>query len=465
MSAPIIWILVPLLLSILLWLPRRGQIIALLGGFSALSLALLAWFVPVDTAMRVGETSFKISASMPILGRRILLDTVDQPMLTLIYGLASLWFFSAHMAGVARRLVPLGMAITALLVGSLAVEPFLFAALLIETAVLLAVPLLSPPDQKPGRGIIRFLIYQTLAMPFILFAGWLLAGVEASPGDLALVSRSATLLGLGFAFLLAIFPLYTWIPLLMEEASPYAVGFILWILPLVTLLFGAGFLDRYTWLRESPQLPLVLRFAGLLMLTTGGLWAAFQRHLGRMMGYASIGNTGFSLLALSLAPQMGLTPFFLLIIPQAIGIILWSFSLSIFKRYDSTLSFSTLKGHIESHPFASVGVLLAHFSAAALPLLASFPAVFAVWSEVAGQSLLAAFWVGMGLAGLFIGAIRTLAVLVMATEESHWQWGGSISQNILITLGIIALFILGLFPQWMQPILSKLPLAFAHIGS
>ena len=74
---------------------------------------------------------------------------------------------------------------------------------------------------RPGRGVVRFLIYQTLAMPFILLAGWLLAGVEASPGDLALTAQSAAMLGMGFAFLLAIFPLYNWVPLLIEETSPY----------------------------------------------------------------------------------------------------------------------------------------------------------------------------------------------------------------------------------------------------
>src|SRR6185369_2929141 len=119
-------------------------------------------------------------------------------------------------------------------------------------------------------------------------AGWMLAGVESSPGDLALASQSASMLGLGFAFLLAIFPLYNWIPLLSEEISPYILGFLLWILPTITIIFSASFLDRYSWLRSSPQLIVALRLAGLLMIVTGGLFAAFQRHLARIMSYGAI---------------------------------------------------------------------------------------------------------------------------------------------------------------------------------
>ena len=191
------------------------------------------------------------------------------------------------------------------MIASIAVEPFLYAALFIEMAVLLSIPMLTSIHKPPGKGVVRFLIYQTLAMPFILLAGWLLAGVEASPGDLALAAQSASMLGLGFAFLLAIFPLYNWIPMLAEEASPFAIGFLLWILPTTTLFFGMGFLDRYSWLRSSPQLAVALQSAGLLMVVTGGIWAAFQRHLGRIMAYGSVVETGLSLIALSLDSRVG----------------------------------------------------------------------------------------------------------------------------------------------------------------
>ena len=66
--------------------------------------------------------------------------------------------------------------ITGLMVASIAVEPFLYAALFIQMAILLAIPLMTSIYEAPSKGITRFLVYQTLAMPFILVAGWLLGG-------------------------------------------------------------------------------------------------------------------------------------------------------------------------------------------------------------------------------------------------------------------------------------------------
>ncbi len=465
MSAPFIWIILPIILAPFLWLPRRANLTAFLGGSVALFFAIFAWLFPIDTALRISaDISIKLSPSLTILGRQILLSPERQPLLVLIYGITALWFFGSSAAGIARRLVPLGLSITALLVASLAVEPFLYAALLIQTVVLLAVPLLSPLDQKPGRGILRFLIYQTLAMPFILFAGWLLAGVESSPGDIELVVQSATLLALGFAFLLAIFPLYTWIPLLLEETSPYAVGFILWLLSTATLLFAISFLNRYAWLREFPQLPAALRSAGLLMIATGGIWAAFQRHLGRLMGYATVMNTGFALLSLSLLREYQLSAFFLLLVPQALGLAVWSLSLSVLQLREGSLELNKLQGILQRYPVIFSGLLFAHFSAASLPLLAGFPAILSIWEGVARETIGGALWVAAGLAGLFIGAIRTLAVGVMSAEEEKWSLGGSYLQNILIGIGMLFLLILGILPQWLHPLLINLPAAFERLG-
>jgi NADH-quinone oxidoreductase subunit N len=464
MNAPTIWIIAPAIIAALLLFVTSPRALSLIGGSIAVLLALTAQFIPLEEAIRLGSFSFRIESSFSILGRLLLIQPAEGSLLALIYGAAALWFFGAEAAKVATRIVPLGLIITALMVASIAVEPFLFAALFIEMAILLSIPLLIRINQPPGRGVIRFLIYQTLAMPFILLAGWLLSGVEASPGDLALAAQSASMLGLGFAFLLAIFPLYSWIPLLLEETSPFVVGFLLWILPTITLIFGAGFIDRYSWLRSSPQLTTALQFTGTIMLVTGGLWAAFQRHIGRIMAYGSIAETGFCLLALSLDPKLGIPILFLLIPARALGLAVWSLSLTIIKQQEGSMRFGAVRGLLRSSPFASAGLVLATLSTGGFPLLAGFPARLALWDSLARVSIGAAIWMGVGIIGLLTASFRSLAVLSMAEEYTGWEVKEDWLQGIMLGLGMIGLFVLGLFPQTVQYFLSNLPAMFEHLG-
>lgn len=464
MNAPTLWIIFPIGLGILLLFINNQRFLSLVGGSLAVILAAIAQFVPIEVALRIGSFSLRLDSGLTILGRSLSILPTEGSLLALIYGAAALWFFGAEASKTATRLVPLGFVIIALMVASIAVQPFLYAALFIEMAILLAIPMLTSIYRPPGRGVVRFLIYQTLAMPFILLAGWLLAGVEASPGDLALTAQSAAMLGMGFAFLLAIFPLYSWIPLLIEENSPYIVGFLLWILPTITIIFGAGFLDRYSWLRSSPQLALALRYVGLLMVVTGGAFAAFQRHLGRIMAYGSIAETGFSLLALSLDLRLGIPILFLLIPARALGLAVWSLSLSIIKEHVETMRFGAAPGILRLTPLAGAGMIVATLSAGAFPLLAGFPSRLALWEGLSRESIGAALWMAVGIAGLLTSAFRSLAVISMADEYTGWTPQESYTQMTMLGLGMVGLFLLGLFPQSVQFLLANLPLMFEHLG-
>jgi formate hydrogenlyase subunit 3/multisubunit Na+/H+ antiporter MnhD subunit len=427
-------------------------------------LSLIALVIPIDTALLIGSVSLKISSSIQFFGRSFSLSTADGSLLAIIYGLAALWFFGTEASGSANRFVSLGLMIVSLLTASIAVEPFLFAALLLEMAAMLVIPLLIPTYQKPGRGVIRFLIYQTLAMPFILFSGWMLAGVEASPGDINITIQAGTMLGLGFAFLLGVFPLYNWIPMLTEESPPYVTGFLLWVLPAFTVIFSLGFLDRYTWLRTSPQLSAAMTLAGMLMVVTGGVFASLQKHVGRIMGYAAVAETGLLVLAMGLRSAEIVNVTFLLLVPRGLELAVWALALSIIKRKANSLQFSDLQGLVRSHPVAVSAVILAHLSMTGFPLLAGFPPRLALWQELAHQSLATSFWVFLGMAGLLIAATRTLAVFVMAGGEKAWELNETWIQVTMLGLGVIGLFILGMFPQVIQPFIADLPSLFIHLG-
>ena len=134
MSAPLLWIIIPAALAIPAMLITNQRVLSILGGSVAVLLALIAWIIPIDQALQIGGFSLKIAQAIQILGRRLVLVPADGPLLAILYGLVAMWFFGGEVTDTARRLVPFGFIIVALLVASIAVEPFLYAAILIEIA-------------------------------------------------------------------------------------------------------------------------------------------------------------------------------------------------------------------------------------------------------------------------------------------------------------------------------------------
>jgi formate hydrogenlyase subunit 3/multisubunit Na+/H+ antiporter MnhD subunit len=436
----------------LLWLlRRRTRWVRFLGLFLSAFLAILAQVLPVAVTVKLGPLSFKVADTLVLLGRKFTLSTGELPLITIIYAVSTLWFLGALSLQITPLFVPHGLGVTALLVAALAVDPFLYAALLIEVAVLISIPMLASPGETVRKGLLRYLIFQTLGMPFILFTGWMLTGIETGPLDPALMVRTAVLLGLGFAFLLAVFPFYSWIPLLAEQGQPFVTGFILVILPTVVLFFALDFLTQYTWFRELSLVYSSLRAAGALMVATGGLWAAFQRQLGRILGYAIIAQIGFAILALGSPGPEGLSIFAAQLLPFIAAVWLWSYALSIFGRDGHSLTFASVADGLRSYPFASSALLLANMALAGLPLLAGFPFRMSLLVEVAQASPVSALWVFVGSLGLLVAGVRSLAALAVVREAPNWQVSERPVEAVFLVLGILFMLILGWFPQLFLP--------------
>ncbi len=469
MSSPVLWIVLPIAAGAGLFFLRRWyRLTVALGTGLALLLALLAWQLPVNETIYLGPLIFKIGDTLNVLGRQFILLDTDRPLVLVIYLLAAIWFAAAYTGRAGRMFVPLGLVITGLLTAVPAVNPFLYAAMLVELIALVSVIMLSRPGQPVRRGALRFLIFQTLGMPFILFTGWLLTGVEASPGELALVSRAAILLGIGFVLWLAVFPFHTWLPMVAEEAHPMAAGFVFLMLPFVVMLFGLGFLDRYAWLRNATQLNSLLQLAGVLMVLTGGVWAAFQRHLGRMLGFAVMVEIGKALLAISL--PAGLPIFFAMLLPRTVALAVWSLALTVLQTYPGLatrrdLGGQGMKGLARKLPLAAASLGLAHFSIAGLPLLAGFPVFLALARELASTNLLIALLTLVGMVGLLAGGLRSLAVLLTGsdTDPQGWQMQERGAVVFFLAIGGVVLLAIGLFPQVFLPALADLAQIFERL--
>ncbi|HEY5984171.1 MAG TPA: hypothetical protein VIU38_11940 [Anaerolineales bacterium] len=464
MSAPALWIGIPLTMGAVSFLLLSDRTVARAGGITCLMLALIALIIPIDEALLVGPLSIKIASTASLLGRSLVIPAGESALLVMLFGLCSMWFFGSEAAGVARQLVPAGLVITGLLIAALAVQPFLYAALMVDIAALAAIPLLAPSGRPPSRAVVKFLIYQTLGMPCILLAGWLLAGVETSPGDLALTIQATVMLSLGFAFLLAIFPLSDWIPGLMGASHPYVAGFVLWILPNVILVFGLSFLDNYAWLRTSTQITTGLRVLGLIMLVSSGLAAAVERNLGRLMGHVVIAETGLTFLAASLAIATGTNMVFPFFIPRGLGLILWALALAVAREGYPELTFQSLGDIGRTRPWAGAGLVLASLSAAGFPLLAGFPARIDVWAGLAGVSSASAIWYMLGLAGLMIGALRMLAQLLGPRTDEPAVPEETSMQRAMLGAAMVALIGLGLFPRATEFLVTRFPYMFEHLA-
>lgn len=461
MSSPLIWIIFPLVVSGVLYVLRRFEKPVVFAGTAlALLLAWLAWVLPLATTLSFGPVTLRVSESMLILGRRFLLDNGDRPTLALIFLAASFWFGGSYAARAGIRFVPYGLAVVSLMTATLAVEPFLYAALLIQIAVLLSIPILVSPGHAAGGGTLRFLTFQTLGVPFILFAGWLLAGAGVSPGELPQVVRATILLGIGFSFLLAVFPFHTWLPLVAEEANPYAAAFVFFMLPGISSIFGLTFIERFAWLRNSEAVYTSLAGVGMIMIATAGVWAAFQRDLGRMLGFAVMADIGLSILIIgshggplsspfpgSPNPSVSTILFFTIFLYRGLAMGTWALALSAIRRQSGNLRFRSVYGIGRKMPLAAATVILAHLSLAGFPLLGGFPVRLALLERLASESPYLTVWALLGALGLLTGALRTLAVLVMGENEEPWTLTENSSLRFYLTISLVVLVLSGLVPQ------------------
>lgn len=465
MSSSIVWVITPIFLGgILLLLRRFEKAVAAAGTGISMLLTGLAWFLPIGQALPF-LPSITIQETFVVLGRQFILIDADRPYLVLTYLVVSMWLAGAWIGRGGRFLVPIGLIISGLLVAALAVEPPLYAAMLIELSALLSIPVLAPPGKPASRGVLRFITFQTLGMPFILASGWFLPAVVADPFSKPVLT-SLLLMLMGFALVAAIFPFHTWLISLTEEANPYSAAFIFFILLSNIGLFGITFINRLDWLRNYTLIFDIFGLMGCVTVFTAGLWAAFQRDLGRILGYGMLIIVGTSLLALSQGLSISTTEgtststtlltadlFLAFFIPNGLALAVWSLGLSIVRSQTESPTFQDIQGLAFRLPFASAGLLTANLSLASLPLLAGYPLYLTLFSKLGATSMIIALFTILGIGGLMISALRTMAALFSNTaDQPAWSISETRIQIAYLLGGILLLLIFGLLPQLIQPL-------------
>ena len=456
MSAPLVWVFLPALVAMLLFgLRKWRKISVIIGAGFCLFLAAMALVTPINQVIKSGLIQFSVPGEISILGRVFTLSQQDMPIISLLFTLGALWFFLSWENQRQSLYIPVGLSIIALLIAALAVKPFIYGALLIEVAILASILLLSDQRKSTGYGTKRFLVFQTLGMPFLLLAGWFLASGEITPINQTQLTLSVVLLGLGFAFWIGIFPLHTWIPMIAEEAEPRISGFIFSILPLPVMFFLLDFLNSYAWLREFPLIYPAFRWLGATMILFAGVWGLFQRRFKQVFGYLVMALSGLSLLALGVKGSQGIQILTYSFLPRFLSIALLSISINILLKNKNRLDIEDLQGLVWKAPFSAIGIVFAIFSCAGLPLLAGFPVLQGLEMELSKLSYLALAMMLVGLFCIFLTGFKLLTIMFTKPGDLT-EMKETMNDKLMIGLLVVLMLLVGLMPAVFNSFLSSL---------
>ena len=454
MSAPLVWIVIPLALSaVMLAFLQNPRLLKTLGILVSLILTLIAIIQPIGNVLRVGSVVVDISPEFNILGRTLLLENSDRFALSLVYACLLVYLIVMDTKSVPAKFVPLSISITSVLISALAVRPFLYAAVLMELAVLLIILMVREKQDQPVSGIIRFLIYLTLAMPSILFAGWLIGGSQAEATIETKMMSAVAFLLFGFIIWLAVFPFHSWLPQFSQAVNPFMFSFIFSVIPVITLLVIMRYISSLLWLKSSEFLSPALMTIGLIMIVTTGLFSSVEKDLKRFLAYAVLLETGFALTMLSLQSSEGVELLYESFVPRILSLGLFGYSLSVLRDSGINFSHDGMRGMLRRFPFATVGVLTSLLSILGVPIFAAFPIRLEVMNLLSQTSQSNVLWIIAGLIGGLVGTIRTFAQVAFPVGEK-WEINEKISQVIVIGIAVVILMLMGLFPRITTGLIS-----------
>jgi formate hydrogenlyase subunit 3/multisubunit Na+/H+ antiporter MnhD subunit len=373
MNAPVIWIIFPAVISIFLFIIKDRKIQGNLYIGISFVFAVLTLFIKIDLIGERGLITFGVSSILNILGRSFILLENDKFLIFLVYFFNAIWGIISIIIKKHARFIPFGLTYTAFLLAAVSVEPFLYSALIIEIAVIMSIPLLVNSHTDRKKGISRYLIFQTMAMPFILLAGWFLAGGEISPVNPEQLVQATMLLGLGFIFWLAIFPFHSWVPMVFNETDSIDSGFIFLLLQSIYFILILKYINGFAWLRTYPIFFQALQFLGIIMAVFGSIGLFFEKSIRKLIGYEFLHSIGILLVSVSLSATKGITPFTYLLGSRLISFSLLTWSVSHLESLEKRMSIQNFSDLTNKRPIAGVSFLFSLLSLSGMPLTIGFP--------------------------------------------------------------------------------------------
>ena len=446
MNAPAIWIIFPAVVSIFLFLIKNRKIRGYLFIGISFIFAVLTIFIKIDLPGEKGLFTIGVSSILNILGRNFILLENDKSLIFMIYCFNASWGAASIILKKHARFIPLGLMYTGFLLAAVSVEPFLYSALIIEIAVIMSIPLLVNSQADRKSGISRYLIFQTMAMPFILLAGWFLAGGEITPVNSEQLVQAILLLGLGFIFWLAIFPFHSWVPMVFDETDPIDSGFIFLLLQSVYFILILKYINGFAWLRTYPVFFQALRFLGIIMAGFGSIGLFFEKSIRKLIGYEFLHSIGILLVAVGLSAARGITLFTYLIGSRLISFSLLCWSVSHFESLEKRMSVFSFSDLTKKRPIAVASFLFSLLSLSGMPLTIGFPPLQTLYQYLAADYPMVV--VIMILSNILITMTVFKFIKEILRNNYEFQYLlNAVKANLFIFSFLIIFIISGFFPR------------------
>jgi len=108
------------------------------------------------------------------------------------------------------------------------------------------------------------------------------------------------------------------------------------------------------------------------------------------------------------------------------------------------------------YPFVSAGLLVAFFSIGGMPLFGGFPAKALVIQKIVTQrAFMDVFWILLGEISFIVGGLRLMSAIIGEAKGEKIIVKESWLELIFLLLGVLGLFILGIFPSFSFDLLLQ----------
>lgn len=329
---------------------------------------------------------------------------------------------------------------------------------------------------------VKYLIFGALAAAFMVFGITLIFGAansthfyEIAAQQSKLASSPVFLIGLlltfvGLGFKISAFPFQMWTPDVYQGAPPPVTAF------LATGSKAAGFvlLIRLAY-GVLPDLTqgwnhLLLGFAVVTALY-GSFCALAQRSVKRLMGYSSIANAGYLLIAVAASNSTGSSAVAFFLAAYVFTTLLVFAVITVVTADSESDDISAFSGLAQRSPFLAAGMTLGLVSLAGVPPLAGFFGKFWLFKSAALRvaddrwflvAILAACVAVVISMYYYFGIIRAMYWPRQATEAKPLE--PHVPVRIAMAACIAAVLIIGVFPGGLVGVAQQAVAGLAPVG-